>query len=445
LDLEFELGMRFFMTKTPGVGGRLRFKLEDFVVEEVTPEGEVLQRGVNWGIREGEGDYCIFIVERCGTYDTFEMIRKMARALRVSRKRFSYAGVKDKRAIVVQRVSAWRVDPETIMSLRTRGIVVRGAWCSAEEVKLGDLWGNFFRVNVREIRLPVSRTEERITRVIEELRAEGGMPNFYGHQRFGITRPVTHMVGLKLLKGEFREAAMEFLSRIYPEESEEAKEARRYLAETMDFKGALKRFPNHLVYERAMLNHLMKLPNDFVGAFRKLPRGLILMFVHAAQSYIFNLILSERKKFDLPLNRVNAGDFAVTLRNGLPESVILVDEGNVDRVNYLIEWGRAALALPIVGYDTTLPSGSLQEEIVRRVLSELEIRLDSFKVKSMPELAARGNFRQALVNPPTLKLLRVSKDREVGGVMASLYFSLPKGSYATCLMREIMKTDPTKY
>ena len=129
----------------------------------------------------------------------------------------------------------------------------------------------------------------------------------------------------------------------------------------------------------------------------------------------------------------------------MPESTILVDEGNVDRVNYLIERGRAALALPIIGYDTTLPSGSLQEEIARRVLSELELRLDSFKVKSMPELAARGGFRQALVNPPTLKLLRVSKDGKVGRVTASLYFSLPKGSYATCLMREIMKTDPTKY
>ncbi|MBS7248937.1 MAG: tRNA pseudouridine(13) synthase TruD [Candidatus Jordarchaeales archaeon] len=445
MDLEFELGMRFFITKTPGVGGRLRVKPEDFVVEEVTPEGEVLRRGVDWGTREGEGDYCVFIVERHGTYDTFEMIRRMARALRVSRKRFSYAGVKDKRAIAVQRMSAWKVEPETIMSLKIRGVVVRGAWRSAEEVKLGDLWGNFFRVNVREIRLPVWRAEERILKVIEELKAEGGVPNFYGHQRFGVTRPVTHMVGLRLLKGEFREAAMEFLSQVYPMESEEAKEARRYLTETMDFKGALKRFPNYLVYERAMLNHLVKFPNDFVGAFRRLPRGLALMFVHAAQSYIFNLILSERRTLGLPLNRVNVGDFAVTLKNGLPESVMLVDEGNVDRINSLIERGQAALALPIIGYDTNLPSGSIQEEIVKHVLLELELSLDSFKVKSMPELAARGDFRQALVNPPMLRLVRVSADKDLDGVTASLHFSLPKGSYATCLAREIMKTDPTKY
>lgn len=445
MDLEFDLGMRFFITKTPGVGGRLRFKLEDFIVEEVTPEGEVLRRGFSWSTCGGEGDYCVFVVERHGRYDTFDVIRRMARALRVSRKRFSYAGVKDKRAIAVQRMSAWKVDPEALKSLKIRGVIIRGAWRSAEGVKLGDLWGNFFRVNVREISLPAWRAEERITRIMVELREEGGFPNFYGHQRFGVTRPVTHMVGLKLLRGEFREAAMEFLSRVYPMEGEEARAARSYLAETADFKGALKLFPNHLAYERAMLNHLVKFPNDFVGAFRRLPRGLALMFVHAAQSYIFNLTLSERKMAGLPLNRVNVGDFAVTLRNSLPDSLIPVDEGNVDEVNSLIECGRAALALPVVGYDTSLPPGSTQEEIVRQVLSELGVSLDAFKMKSMPELAARGDFRQALVNPPTLKLLKVSADRELGGVMASLSFSLPKGSYATCLTREIMKTDPTKY
>ncbi|WP_448580261.1 tRNA pseudouridine(13) synthase TruD [Thermaurantiacus sp.] len=99
----------------------------------------------------------------------------------------------------------------------------------------------------------------------------------------------------------------------------------------------------------------------------------------------------------------------------------------------------------MVGYDTHLPPSSPQEEIVRRVLSELELSLDAFRMKSMPELAVKGDFRQAQVNPPTLKLLRVSADRELNGTMASLSFSLPKGGYATCLMREIMKTEPTKY
>ncbi|MEM1798720.1 MAG: tRNA pseudouridine(13) synthase TruD, partial [Candidatus Jordarchaeales archaeon] len=227
--------------------------------------------------------------------------------------------------------------------------------------------------------------------------------------------------------------------------SEEAREARKHLAETLDFREALKVFPKYLVYERAMLNHLVKFPNDFVGAFRKLPRGLTLMFVHAAQSYIFNLVLSHRRELGLPLNRVVVGDFAMTLKNSLPDSVTLVDESNVDKINSWIEMGQAALALPVVGYDTSLPAGSPSEMIVRRILSTLGISLESFKMKSMPELGARGSFRQALVNPPILKLLRVSEDDELKGVMALLSFSLPKGSYATCLMREIMKTDPAKY
>ncbi len=306
------------------------------------------------------------------------------------------------------------------------------------------IWLLLFKDSAPSLPETSAEAEERIMRIIEEVRNEGGVPNFYGLQRFGLVRPVTHIVGLKLLKGDFKGAAMDFLSQVYPLEREDAKEARHYLKETMDFKGALKMFPEHLVYERAMLNHLVKYPNDFVGAFRKLPRGLTLMFIHATQSYIFNLTLSKRRSLELPLRSVIVGDFAVTLSNGLPNATIVVDEGNINEVNSLIKAGKAALALPVVGYDMRLPSGSLRD-IVAEILSELNLNLDAFKIKSMPELSARGSIRQALVNPPMLKLVRISRDPLLDGVMASLAFALPKGSYATCLLREIMKTEPIKY
>ncbi|MHA1710582.1 MAG: tRNA pseudouridine(13) synthase TruD [Candidatus Freyarchaeota archaeon] len=450
MNVEEEIGILFFMTDTPGVGGRLRVRLEDFIVEEVTPEGRILRFGMEekggGGVEEkGGGDYCVFVVERYGGYDTFETVRVLARALGVSRKRFSYAGVKDKRAVAVQRMSVWRVDPERLRRVRVKGLTIREVCRSSEKVRLGGLLGNRFKVNVREVRLPLYRAEERVVRIIEELKSKGGMPNFYGHQRFGVVRPLTHVVGLKILRGDYEGAAMDFLAKVYPLEGEDAKDARAHLLETGDFKEALRRFPERLRYERAMLNHLVNSPRDYVGAFRRLPRGLTRMFIHAAQSYIFNLTLSLRKREGLPLNTVLEGDYAAILLRGVPSTFIKVDGGNVEKVRALISKGRAALALPVVGYDTVIPPDSPSRKLVEEVLSKVGVTMEMFRVPSMPELAARGGFRTALVNPQALSVARVSRDKVGGGVMVRLVFTLPKGSYATCLLREVMKTNPAKY
>jgi TruD family tRNA pseudouridine synthase len=77
------------------------------------------------------------------------------------------------------------------------------------------------------------------------------------------------------------------------DESPVAKKARENLLKTRDFKAALEQFPKNLGYEKALINHLIANEDDFKGALNCLPKGLQQMFVHAYQSYIFNLSLSK--------------------------------------------------------------------------------------------------------------------------------------------------------
>ena len=66
----------------------------------------------------------------------------------------------------------------------------------------------------------------------------------------------------KIVQRRYDEAALTFLSEPRLVETEEAKEARVKLKETLDYKQALKIFPKYLKFEIAMLNYLVKHPKD---------------------------------------------------------------------------------------------------------------------------------------------------------------------------------------
>lgn len=453
-ELENILGIEFFATKSEGVGGCLRKRWEDFTVEEITPQKEIIQalgskaqtNSLNDEyIEGGEGDYTIFTLERHAMYNSFEALDRISRRLGVGTKRFSYAGVKDKRAVTTQRVSAWRVDPERLKKLNIKGLYIRDIIRSEGPVKLGDLWGNNFRIIVREINLEKSDVEERAKQTCNEIDDLGGVPNFFGYQRFGVQRPLSHLVGIELLKKEFREAAMLFLAKAYPLEGRDAQEARNYLFETEDFAGAFEKFPKRLNYERVMLKHLAQRPNDILGAFRRLPRGLLRMFIHAVQSYLFNRILSLRYKYGFPLHSAIPGDIVNPVDNISPNDYILVTEETVPKINEEIKSGKLGVSIPLIGYDSTLPENK-PREMVEKILQEEELKPSMFKLQSIPEISSRGMFRLIILQISNLKILDISDDEySDDAIKLTVSFSLPKGSYATVVLREFMKTDPIKY
>jgi len=118
-------------------------------------------------------------------------------------------------------------------------------------------------------------------------------------QRFGSTRRNTHLIGLKILRGRFDEAAHLFLCDTKGEENQQATQARKDLEETGDYKKALKEFPKYLRLERKVIAYLEKYPGNYANALRRLPRSILLLFIHALQSHIFNQSLSQRIEQEL--------------------------------------------------------------------------------------------------------------------------------------------------
>ncbi|NYT00802.1 MAG: tRNA pseudouridine(13) synthase TruD [Methanocellales archaeon] len=419
--------MGLYVTKTPGVGGKIRQLMDDFYVEEISSRTE-----------GKEGPYLIVELTKWD-WDTHHVMRDLSRSLGISQKRFSWAGTKDKRAITKQKISIWDISEEELGNVNMPRVDLHAIGRSNKKVGLGDLLGNSFRIAIRNVDIPPDETEERIQSISEEIAQFGGVPNFFGIQRFGTLRSVTHLVGEAIIKGDFERAALTYIAKSFTSESEEIRSAREYVWKTHDFKVGLKLFPRHLRYERAMMNQLVSNPGDYIGAFRILSPGLKKMFVHAYQSYIFNKIISRRFQRGLPFSIATEGDIVCFVnKSGFPDisRIQSVNEDNLDGINNLILRKRAFVTAPLIGYESKFAKGE-PGEIERSVIDEMEIDLNDFAIQKMPELASSGLRREILLSvQPTHE---IDTDLNSSCTKVVLSFSLPKGCYATVVLREYMK------
>lgn len=169
----------------PGVGGVIRVEVEDFVVDEVPAYAPC-----------GEGEHTYFGVEKRDV-STMALTREIARALGVSEREISSAGLKDARAIARQTLCVQWIDPEKIMALGVPKARILWAKRHTNKLRSGHLRGNRFTVRIRDV---VPDAASRAEAIAATLLARG-VPNGYGRQRFG-NRGDNHEIGLLLLQND---------------------------------------------------------------------------------------------------------------------------------------------------------------------------------------------------------------------------------------------------
>ncbi|WP_246987069.1 tRNA pseudouridine(13) synthase TruD [Halorientalis marina] len=452
--VERAVGMAYYVSDVDGIGGRLRADPEDFRVTEIEAfESEPVDAD--------PGAYNhVLLRATLRDWDTNDFAAALSDALGASRERVSWAGTKDKRAVTTQLFTVRDADPEAVAAVDLGGADIEVLGRTGRDIFFGDLAGNAFEIVVRDPDAP-----EHVDAVTADLRAfagvagEGergadgaddpadaatvGVPNYFGQQRFGSRRPVTHEIGLAVLRDDWEGAVLAYVGNPSDREPAETREAREYVEETRDWQGGLDRMPEWLGYERAMLHELAERgssdADDFRAALETAPTNLQRLFVNAAQSALFNRMLSARLERGLPFDRPVAGDAVCFADRDAPDDLPLpdtdrtqrVDEDRVDTVTRHCERGRAFVTAPLVGTETTLaPADTEPGEIERTVLNEAGIEPADFDLPG--EFHSTGTRRAVLVRTD----LAVTRDP------LTFEFRLPKGSYATVLLREYLKGDP---
>lgn len=440
------MGIEVYGTRSPGIGGEIRGSFEDFVVEELLVDGSkasvaklIVQSVLGSSSEKNRYLLCVLVKRN---WDTISAVKAVADQLAIRTSQIQFAGLKDTRAITGQHVTIEGATAEEASRVQIKDIELRSVGYVRCGLSQFYLLGNSFRVRISGISHPESTVRRRINRVIEEAGQLGGFPNFFGHQRFGTTRPVTHLVGQAIVKGDFEKAAMLFLARPSPTEHPDSRRARQALQATGDFKKALKDYPKQLRYERLMLRHLAANPCDYVGAFRRLPSRLLELFPQAYQSYLFNRVLSRRLMLGLTLNAAQVGDLAVNVeRSGQPMLTMrkIVHTANIVAINEVIQTGKIRLAIPLIGYKHKRTIG-VHGKIEMEILEEESISSRDFKVNAMPEISLRGKLRTAATTLNNFQSKEITTDSlDSTRLAANMTFTLHKGSYATVVLREFMK------
>ena len=372
-------------TETPGINGEIKEQVNDFIVQELAKHDT-----------GDEGEHLI-VKLRKQNMTTLQAINKLSKMLHISRKRIGYAGNKDKRAVTEQYISIKGVEEEDVNQVFTDefDLEVIG---KGDHIGLGNLMANRFEITVRDLMLPIENIRDTSLKTVEKM--DGKMPNYFGRQRFGSARPITHQVGRLLLRGNYEEAVWTYIAKPYESEYKSIRKVRKDLWETREVEGAAERIPEKFNHEKSLLYHLTKNPGDYKGAIKRLPEGLQTLFIHAYQSWVYNKVLSQ-----------------------------LVEEG----------WYDEKYEIPLVGYKTDLKDNR-PENLMKEVLEEEGVSQEDFRMQELPELRSEGSYRRAFADFRNFDILEIEDDDlNMGRNKMTVSFDLPKGCYATVFLREIMK------
>lgn len=395
---------RFLTEDMPGIGGRIKEQVEDFVVEELPLYQPT-----------GVGQHTFFEIRKSGI-PTFEAVRRIGRGLGVTPNRISYAGLKDAQAIAVQVLSVEGVSPTVVMALDLPGIQVNWAKRHPRKLKIGHLQGNRFTIRVRG----TSESQMPTCRAILDILVIRGVPNWFGRQRFG-ARGTASLLGRALVKRDAQAFMDEFLGCPHQGESHSVQEARRQF-DAGRWAHALPLFPGSMADERRALLALIKTNGDHQRALASVSKRLKTFLVSAFQSHLFNQVVDARL---CSLDHVFAGDLAMKHPS---RSVFLVE----DEVAEQPRASRFEISPtgPIFGYKMAQASGQ-QGELEAKILDSEGVALEEFRIGG--GVRARGE-RRALRFPV--------HEPEIwydNGIM--LGFWLPRGCYATTVLAEITKTE----
>ncbi len=424
---EADLGLEcFYSDGIPGIGGKLRKAPEDFEVDEVSAKPA----------EDAAGKYVIARVWH-RNWEANRLVRRLGSNLHVGRSSIGFAGTKDGRSVATQLMS-FKASIDAVKGLEIPDVKVLEAYTSNRSISIGDLIGNRFSVVVNDVAADID-VHGVCNAVQERLEGIGGFPNYFGVQRFGSIRPITHLIGKDLSRGDPEAAVMRYVANPMGNGSE-GDEARSKLQQTHDFRKAMEEFPVKFTFERVMISHLVENPGDHIGALRRLPRNLLMMFVHAYQSYMFNMILSERLRRGLPIHEPIVGDLVLPLtKSGVPDHdrPIQVTDDNIVKVTRTAKERKAFVSGMLFGTESEFASGEMGE-IERKVVESEGVSQEDFQIVGLREASSKGTRRELLATTKDLTM-------EFTEQAVTFRFTLNKGCYATCLLREFMKADMSSY
>ncbi len=390
-NLDSQIGITIYSTEFNGIGGKIRVEPEDFQVTEI-----ISQRAQN-SINAKEG-YAVYKLKK-KKIDTNHALSDVFRKKGI---RLKSLGLKDASAMTEQFVCSGNKG-KTIENFSTEKYSLEKIGFAKKPLSKKDMISNHFKIKISDCSNDLSSFTE-YDKIL----------NFYGYQRFGSKRPVTHLIGKALLQRDFKKAVELILSFTSPYDSKENTEIREKLSDKENYQKYFDQVPYQMDIEKIVLKEMIE-HGDALRAIRSIQISLRRFYIQAYQSFLFNQSLSLAFSDGEDMFEAQSSDVCFDFHGIIGKYVKGLDQH---------------LALPFVGY--SYYKKTRFDYQISKILEQEEITPKDFFIKEMQEVSSEGGFRQAAIHCSDY-----SSNKTI------VEFSLSRGSFATILLREIMKPkDP---
>lgn len=387
----------------PGIGGIFKDSSDDFAVTEIPLYHPC-----------GSGEHVYAFIEK-KALTTLEMLRRLARALAVAERDLGYAGMKDARGITRQTVSIPGVSPEQVAALAIPGLKILSASRHNNKLRLGHLAGNSFWIRLRNVPADALQRSEAALEIL----CHRGLPNYFGSQRYGVLGN-SATIGICLLQNDPEGAVRALVGN--PEDiSDERWRSGVRAFHDGDLARAVELLPPHCRTEKEVIKTLLRRPGNWESAVKSIHPRILNLYLSAAQSSLFDRTVAARID---ALDRIEPGDIACKHANG---ACFLVMDA-AEEMHRAAAFEISATG-PMFGRKMLVPEGR-QAALEDAILAGAGLTRDIFN--------NAGRYRlDGERRPLRVPVRDVTVTMDDGSLI--LEFMLPKGSYATSLLREIMK------
>jgi tRNA pseudouridine13 synthase len=391
-NLDKIIGIFTYSTKTAGTGGKIKSTPDQFFVIE-----KLRDRALDK--ISSSGNYTVYKLKKQGI-DTNHALSDIFTKYGL---RLKALGLKDANATTEQYVCDMTTG-RSAGTLVTNRYTLEKMGLVQKPLTKKDMVGNHFKIKIEDADFSKVADFADYKKII----------NFFGYQRFGSKRPVSHLIGKAILQKNFEHAVQTLLSHTSEYDTPQNNKIRNMLKDTSSYKKVLDEVPHQMDIERMILAQMIE-DKDPLKALRAIPIQLRRFFVEAFQSFVFNQAVSKAHDLGEDLLHPQQGDVCFDKDDNLGRY-----QNDPDQ----------RLAVPIVGYSYSKKNRF--DSYISQVLEEQQITPKEFFIKEMQEASDEGGFRQATIpcSDFTIKEPYVE-------------FTLSRGSYATILLREIIKPqDP---
>jgi tRNA pseudouridine13 synthase len=367
-----------------------------------------------------EGPIAVYKVEKVGI-STIDAAVRLAEAAGVATDAVRFAGLKDKHATTVQAMS---VEGGRPADLREEGLRAELLGYAAEPVTSERLIGNEFSIVVRD--LAAAEAEGIASGIAAVMRS--GLPNYFDDQRFGAARSGKGFPARELVKCNEEEALRLLVAAPATIDSPEHSRRREELAAAWgDFKRCLTLARGW--HEQAVFRHLAREPQDFRGALRFVPRRERLMQLFAYQSLLWNRALDK-------LVRARHGAAALEI----PTELAPLAAWRALDPKEMEMWESTALPLPC---HSTKPNDPVVRGALEAACAVDGVSLDRLRIRGIRGFEFREDKRACVLIPDEAEIDEAQPDdRHAGRVKLRVQLSLPKGAYATLVLKRAAAENP---